>query len=127
MSSPPVVLVAEDDPLLQRLLPRVLGGAGFHVLSAGDTESAIEVFTERGADIRVAVVDAGLAPRGCRPLLEAITKRRDDVGIVVVSGADPCEETIELISAYGGCYLRKPFSPEDLLRSVADARGGEAA
>ena len=121
------MLLAEDDPLLQRLLPRVLGGAGFHVVSASDTDSAVALFAERSAEIRVAVVDAGLAPRGCRALLDAIAKRRDDVGIVVMSGADPCEETTELLSAYGGRYLRKPFSPEELLRSVADARDGVAA
>ena len=127
MSSPPVVLVAEDDPLLLRLLPRVLGAAGWKVVSAHDTDSAVAAFVQRGAEIRAAVVDAGLTPRGCGALLESIAKRRDDVAIVVVSGADPDEAMAELLGAYGARYLRKPFSPDELLRCIEAAQRGEAA
>lgn len=56
------VLVADDDPSLRLALTLVFQRAGHTVVTAEDTESALEIVAGQGAD--VAVIDAGMPRDG---------------------------------------------------------------
>ena len=111
------MLVADDDPSLLPMLVRTLEGAGHEVLTARDGDEALRVVSAHRERLEVAVLDAALAPRGARELVEAV---REDAGIVVVSGGALESNLEELVHARGGAFLRKPFATEALRRSVLE-------
>ncbi|HTF32995.1 MAG TPA: response regulator [Myxococcota bacterium] len=122
------VLVADDEPLLRRLIDRVLRGRGFEVTAVGDGDAAIACITAPGSEkLAVAVVDVGMPPRGGAAALEAILAQRPDLGVIMISGVSPDLALRELLSTWGGVFLAKPFAPDALVRAVEDALGASAA
>ena len=116
------VLVADDEPLLRRLIDRVLRDRGFEVTTVGDGDAAVERITAPDGDrFVVAVVDVGMPPRGGAPALEAMLARNPDLGVIVISGVSPDPPLRELLTAWGAVFLAKPFAPEELVRAVDEA------
>ena len=122
------VLVADDEPLLRRLIDRVLRGRGFEVTAVGDGDAAIECVTAPGGErLAVAVVDVGMPPHGGAAALETILAERPDLGVIVISGVSPDPALRELLTRWGGVFLAKPFAPDELVRAVDDALATSAA
>jgi DNA-binding NtrC family response regulator len=122
------VLVADDEPLLRRLIDRVLRERGFEVTAVGDGHAAVECITAPGAErLAVAVVDVGMPPHGGAVALEAMLAKRPDLGVIVISGVSPNPALRELLTMWGGIFLAKPFAPEELVRAVHDALEASAA
>jgi CheY-like chemotaxis protein len=122
------VLVADDEPLLRRLIDRVLRERGFEVTAVGDGKAAVECITAPGGErLAVAVVDVGMPPHGGAVALEAMLARRPDLGIVVISGVSPNPALRELLTSWGGVFLAKPFAPDEVVRAVNDALAARAA
>jgi CheY-like chemotaxis protein len=116
----PAILVADDEPLLQRLVERVLEGAGFPVVATGDAETAVRRVADatRTPRIGAVVLDVSMPPFGGDEALSRIVAVRPDVGIVVTSGMAPDARLFDAIERHAGVFLPKPFSPEALLRAV---------
>jgi CheY-like chemotaxis protein len=123
------VLVAEDDASLLRLLVRLLETDGHEVLAAGDAEQALALVARHGAQLRAAVLDAGLRPRGAREVVEALGPAAGGAGLVLVSGGGLDGELEALVHGRGGIFLRKPFAARalrDALARAGCAAGGAA-
>ena len=116
------VLVADDEPLLRRLIDRVLRERGFEVTTVGDGDAAVErIAAPDGDRFAVVVVDVGMPPRGGAPALEAMLARNPDLGVIVISGVSPDPALRESLTAWGAVFLAKPFAPEELIRAVDEA------
>lgn len=115
------VLVAEDEPPLERLMKRVLERAGYEVLVARDVPTALEAFATHGERIDIAVLDAAIAPRGCTEILERIGAERPSVGVVLASGQALEGRLRERMLAQDGIFLRKPFAARALIQAVEDS------
>jgi DNA-binding response OmpR family regulator len=120
-ASRPVVLVAADEPQLLPLMHRVLTRAGYDVVTASDGARALELVGTRADEIGIAVLDAAIAPEGSGRIVEAITARGGSPALVFTSGDALSDALAELLMAHSGVFLRKPFSPKDLLRAVEDS------
>ena len=68
----------------------------------------------------MALVDIGMPPEGGVAALKAILVRRPDLGVIVMSGISPDLALRELLRTWGGVFLAKPFSPDDLVRAVEE-------
>jgi DNA-binding NtrC family response regulator len=123
----PSVLVADDEEQLLHLCSRVLGRKGYAVLPARSGDEALRIFAGRSEDIRVVVIDATISPKGAAPVLEEISKVRDDVGVVFTGGDDLGEPLREILLANEGLFLRKPFPAAALVRAVEDSQMREAS
>ena len=125
------VLVADDNTVNQRVLLRILGGAGHKVHVVGDGEAALDALADRGFDI--ALLDVNM------PKLDGIeatkiyrmaTLGAAEVPIVALT-ADAMEETrIRCLEAGMKACLVKPVEPARLLEIIGEiaraARTGEA-
>jgi len=121
------VLIADDEPLLRRLMERILRADGFDVVSVGDGDSAVAEATRDTAGALAAIVlDVGMPPRGGTSALRDILERRPGLGFVVTSGLSPDAQLRDLLDARGGVFLPKPFAPDALVRAVHEAAAAAA-
>lgn len=116
----PTILLADDEPILLRLVSRVLSSAGYRVRSTASAEEARRALG--AADPPDAVVlDATLARRLGDDLLAQLWSSSDRPAVVLMSGAELESPTAQLLARARGRFLAKPFEPSQLLLEVREA------
>ena len=110
------ILVADDEPMLLRLMERVLVRAGYEVRTAADSDAALKCLHEHGPEIRTVILDALIASGGAAVVVQAIAEKWSDVGLILTSGDSLKQPLQQLMIEYGAIFLRKPFPPEQLPR-----------
>jgi two-component system, cell cycle sensor histidine kinase and response regulator CckA len=115
------VVVAEDDPVVRRVITETLVRAGLDVRAAGDGAAALELI-EAGPPPDVLVTDVRMPRLSGPELARAALVRWPLLAVVFVSGHTGPDTPDELTSG-GHRFLGKPFSTEGLLREVASALG----
>lgn len=129
MTGPPKILVADDSPLVRRLLERTLTTSGFEVVTAADGLEAIEkAFTE---PVSLVILDVTM-PRmngyqTCR-LLKTDPGTAALPVVILTSGGQPDEHPWGLGTAPDH-YLTKDAEPEKvvtLVRSILARPGARA-
>ena len=113
------ILMAEDDPELHRLAGTWLRKLGYTVLGASNATEALELWAQRGADVRLLLTDM-VMPGGTSGLDLALRLRgeRPDLGAIITSGYDPEKSRTDQLRESGIDYLPKPYSGADLARAV---------
>jgi DNA-binding NtrC family response regulator len=119
-----VVLVADDEDILQRLMTRVLERGGFAVVAVGDGDAAVSAFREDPGRFSLVILDVTMPPRGGEVTLREILELRADVPVLVTSGADMGPGLSDLLAQCNGDFLPKPFAPEGLLSAARRAVDG---
>jgi diguanylate cyclase (GGDEF)-like protein len=117
------LLFVDDDPGLRILLRTTFEIVGIELAEAGSAGAATERIVADRPD--VIVLDASLPDRDglsfCRSLKADPSTR--EIGVVLLTGAvDVDAETARVAGA--DAFLRKPFSPLDLLAVVDEVAGG---
>jgi CheY-like chemotaxis protein len=113
------ILLADDEPILVRLISRVLEGAGYRVHTAATAEAAC-LALEADDPPDAAVLDATLSRRMGNDKLRRVLTSPGRPGIVLVSGAELEPELHRLLVRHGGLFLAKPFEPGQLVRAVRE-------
>jgi len=112
-----LVLVAEDDPDMRRLVATLLRMAGHRVVEASD---GTEVLSHIGsAPIDVIVSDINMPGLSGLDLIAALreARRRTPVVLITAFGTDEMRTIAADLGAVA--VLDKPFAPEDLRTAVA--------
>jgi len=127
MSAQRSVLVVDDDEQLLRLIVRLLENAGHRVQTARSLLETLALFDDAAAappDVDLALLDVNLAAGGgAAELLPLLQTRRPGLEVLLMSG-DALPESLEReLSRWGGRFLRKPFAPKALLRTIAESDG----
>ena len=109
------VLIADDDPLIQRLVRTHLDRAGYRVLTAADGEAALDVAAADQPDL--IVLDLML------PKLDGfeVCKRIREFSLVPVVMLTARGEQVDKLRGFeagADDYLTKPFSPPELLARI---------
>jgi CheY-like chemotaxis protein len=106
------ILVVEDNAFAALDMGEILTERGFCVV--GMTTTASEAIEKAGAGIDLALVDVMLAGGSSGIGTAAVLRERYGVPSLFITGALPSTEA----RAAGVGYLSKPFTDEDLLRSI---------
>jgi len=113
------VLIVDDDPFIRKLIETTLEDVGgVRVVEAGDGQEALAVADREHPDLVLLDV---MMPRldgieACRRL--RAKPDTADVPVVMLTASDRFEDRAKAAAAGADRYLRKPFSPLDLLRLV---------
>lgn len=102
----------------------MLSKAGYSVIEAGDAESALALFRERGSEISLLLADVVLPRNNARWLAEKLRELKPSLRVLYTSGYADNVIAQHGGFAAGGVFLPKPFTSEALLssvRSVLDA------
>jgi DNA-binding response OmpR family regulator len=119
-----LVLVADDEPMLVRLLERKLSKSGFRVISAPDGESALALIEEKKPDL--VVLDAmmpgidGFAV--VRRLKQSEATR--SIPIIMLTGRRQDEDVVAALKLGVHDFMSKPFVPEELVLRIRNILEG---
>lgn len=112
-----VILLAEDDDALRKLVRRALESRGFRVLEAADGGEARSIFDGCGGRVDILISDYVMPHLGGRPLVERLRARKPDLKVLLMSGhVDADGDAWALQSRID--FLPKPFSTAELVDKV---------
>jgi len=120
---PPRVLVADDDEDILALVGNVLAKAGYDVTKASNGAEALE--RVRSVRPRVAVLDVAMPELDGVEVLRSLRAdpETSDIPVILLT-ARAQEADVKLGYAEGASkYLRKPFSPRELVELVRELAG----
>lgn len=120
VSTDHIILVVEDDDACRDMVAALLSNAGYKVIGAKDFFNAIEV-VEGPAPIDLLLTDVVMpegTPHGIA-LGRMAQLKRGQLKVMFMSGSiDPAE--VSLLKD-DDCFIRKPFSPKELIDAVDHA------
>ncbi len=114
------ILVAEDEPLVRRLVVETLERAGYRVLEAHDGGEAMTMASAEPGPIRLLVTDVVMPSVGGPAAARSIQEARPGMKVLFLSGYT--DETLadQLLGQAGTAFLQKPFAPKLLLQKVGE-------
>lgn len=121
-------LVVEDSPTMVQLYKMVLGGMeGAELVFAGNGKEGLDCMTQNPA-FDLMIVDINMPEMDG---LEFLSRVRNEMGIadipaIVISTEAEDEDRQAAIRAGAADYLKKPWTPEELLATVDAALGRPA-
>jgi len=119
MSPRPVVLIADDDPDILMLISLTLERDGYEVISAKDGVRALESAQERVPHLVVLdLMMPGLDGCEVTRRLRAAEATKDVPIMIVTAFAEETQAAMAL-EAGADAYMKKPFSPRELLSKTA--------
>jgi DNA-binding response OmpR family regulator len=112
-----VALVVEEEALVCSLITHVLAIFDFEVFHAESELNALSLFNKREKEYRYIYIDYNLRKGNGLKLYQTIRERNPSVLIVIASGM-PDNNLLVLNSDVNSLFLPKPFSLDDLIKSV---------
>lgn len=115
---PQKILVVEDDRSIQSLITYKLKNSGFEVIVAANGAEALEVLKNGPVDLVLA--DLMMPVMSGKEFLVAVKKNQStkDIPVVILTAKTLENEVIEGLSLGADDYIKKPFSPSELLARV---------
>jgi len=115
LSKKPIILVADDEPLIRDLLLRYLSAHDFHPLLARNGQEALDIYRAKGEEIALVLLDIRMPGLSGPETLTAIQAINPRVRCCFMSG-DFGVYSPEELQARGALHLfTKPFLPRELV------------
>jgi hypothetical protein len=110
------ILLVEDDPAVRRYMRDVLEESGYQIWEAADCLEALNIWKANASKIDLMLADLAM-PGGLdgRELADRFRRERPNLKVIFMSGFVP---DMAEASQSPGCFLQKPFSPENLTEMV---------
>jgi nitrogen-specific signal transduction histidine kinase/ActR/RegA family two-component response regulator len=118
------ILLVEDSEPLKKLAQKFLEAGGFHVLSAGSGEEALEVAARCGATFDLLLTDVVMPGMNGRVLAEQLLPRQPGMQVLYMSGYTDSFIAGHGVLEPGTHLLHKPFTDEVLIRKVREVLDG---
>lgn len=117
MTDKPLILIADDETRIRRLVTESLEQAGFDVCQAQDGREALEVFRLSPVEPDLVILDLMMPDMDGEEALRAI-RNENDVPILILTARDFLTDKSKCFRAGADDYLVKPFSVEELTLRV---------
>jgi CheY-like chemotaxis protein len=117
---PIIVLVAEDEDHLRRLVSRLLGDEGYRILEARDGGEALHLAHLASPYLRLVVTDVVMPGIDGWELGRRLAIDCPAVPVLYVSAYPPADIFQRGASSPSVPFLEKPFSPEVFVKTVRE-------
>ncbi len=115
------ILVAEDEETVRLLVQRLLTGAGYRVLTAGNPDDALRICREYKGAIDLLLTDV-VMPQMSGPALAARARElRSEMNVLFMSGYTGADISARGLEDGAEVLLQKPFSAVTLSEAVRAA------
>lgn len=114
----PLILVADDEDDILTLVSFTLRRENYDLLQARNGREALALATEKEPDL--AVLDIKMPDLSGYEVMRKIRENPDTraMRVIVLSAEAQLEKIAEAMTGGADDYLKKPFSPEDLVTRV---------
>ncbi len=114
----PCLLVADDEPIVRRLLELALTREGFTVWSAANGREALDLYGRHRDCIHLVLLDVQMPVLDGPQTLAELRRLDPKVCVLLVSGHIGAYEPAALLALGAAGLLPKPFDLEGLVRMV---------
>lgn len=114
------ILVVDDDSETQELLREVLSEEGYHIVTSGSGEEALEVGKQETFDVIISDMRLGPNLSGL-DVLRAYKAVQPESEVILITAFGSMETAIEAVQAGAFDYLSKPFKIEEVVLEVKRA------
>jgi FixJ family two-component response regulator len=121
MGGRPLVAVVDDDESVRESLPDLLKEFGFAVQAFSSAEEFLA--SDSVGETKCLVLDIALPGMSGPELHEELTRRRQKIPAVFITGHGSAPEALRLLQGGAVACLRKPFSDAVLLKALNKALG----
>ena len=111
-----LILLVEDEPQVQAVTARILRTFGYQVITAHNERTALAHAEQCGGSIGLVVSDLVLPGVSGKDLVKRLRQPCEHAQVLYISGYSP--EHVGALTE-GACFLRKPFTAQELLAVVA--------
>jgi two-component system KDP operon response regulator KdpE len=115
LSTQPLVLVADDEPRITKLVSIALGGEGFRVITAQDGEEALRKAEEVRPD--VILLDIVMPDLDGIEVMRQLRERRP-VPVILLTAKGSTADKAKGLDLGADDYVAKPFHPDELAARV---------
>jgi signal transduction histidine kinase/CheY-like chemotaxis protein len=115
------ILVVEDEEAVRNIAKRVLGSAGYTVLTASNGDEAMNTCEEYKGDIHLLLTDLLMAGIDGRKLADLMVKARPSLKVLFMSGYASTAVVHNGVLDQGTHFISKPFTAADFTRKVREA------
>ena len=120
------ILLVDDDDTVRLAAREILHYEGYEILEASDGLDALTVYDDHAAEIDAVILDLTMPRMDGIEAFQELRRRRSDLPIMLSSGYG--ESAVDRLPSQSKArYLRKPYTPSELLEAMAalleDARG----
>jgi two-component system cell cycle response regulator CpdR len=116
------VLLVDDDASVLGSLKALLESLGHSVISADNAPDAELAFSVHG-QVELLLSDYNLVETTGLMLAKTFTARKPELRVILISGEDPEQETLNEIRNRGWAFLSKPTSHSDLVAALRNSSG----
>ena len=109
------ILLIDDDKHLLKLLRRALVNHGHLITEASNGKQGWEYFVECPTKFDVIVTDLKMPVLDGVELLKRLREREYDVPVIIITGYEDIQSSIEILRLGAFDFLLKPFKSKDLL------------
>ncbi len=112
------ILVVDDEPVIVKLLEDFFGRKGFTVKTAETGARALEIL--KTEDVELIITDIKMPQMDGRQFYNEIKSSRPELldRIIFITGDTLSTQTREFLKQTEGCYLKKPFSFEEIMKLI---------
>ncbi len=118
-----VVLVAEDEAQLRRVLASVLRRAGYTVLAAASPLEALDLARQHQGPIDLLLTDVIMPKMSGGELARLLTQQRSELAVLYMSGYTDRAIVHRGVLDEGVHFVPKPITPHRLLAAIAGVLG----
>ena len=119
MNQVPAILIVDDEPKKCRSLTAILRNYGYQAAYATSGDSVLENVGRRNIDLILS--DIHMPGLDGFELLEKILTKMPGTPVIMMTGDASVDSAVKALRNGAYDYLKKPFEPEELLKTVENA------
>lgn len=108
------ILVVDDEVIIRQLMGEILDVLGYEAILCGSPLEAIQIFTERHAEIALVFIDMMMPEMSGKQLYKEFTKIDLNKKVIVLSGYADDQEIQSLLDEGIAGFVQKPVSIKTL-------------
>ncbi len=112
------ILLVDDDEQIRELAKRLLSGAGYKVLTAGNGKEALHVYRTRRDEISLVILDLLMPEMGGKQCLEELMQIDPHAKVLIASGYSLDNATAKTLERGARGFVGKPYHVKEFIRTV---------
>lgn len=119
-SDSPLVLLAEDEPGVRKIVSKILKYAGYRVLAASNGNEAVELLERHQHEVAIVMLDAVMPGLRGEDVYRRVQELRPELPVLLSSGYSRSSWPPALLERDKVAVLSKPYDPANLLHVIEE-------